>query len=159
MTHAAASYATYLNTINIDAILILIVYSADSLYSVRLPYFIQTHFVHLFWKILRLKGKLIDNVDELIFVVCSMHSIVYYSACHPTLSQGFEDTDTGDVVCYFEGKLKWSADRIYDWWIDVNIRIIFYCIGNSRWCIYNNLLKSDWLLNTQSRVLQADIKK
>ena len=35
----------------------------------------------------------------------------------------------------------------------VNIGIIFYCIGNYK---YNTQLKSDWLFNTQSRVLQAD---
>ena len=34
----------------------------------------------------------------------------------------------------------------------VAIEIIFYCIGNSPWCIY----KGDWLFNTQSRILQAD---
>ena len=39
---------------------------------------------------------------------------------------------------------------------NVNIGIIFYCIGHSQWCIYNTQSKSDWLFDTQSRVLQAD---
>ena len=41
----------------------------------------------------------------------------------------------------------------------VNIRIIFYCIGNSQRCIYNTQSKSDRLFNTRIRsttVLQAD---
>ena len=38
----------------------------------------------------------------------------------------------------------------------VKIGIIFYCIGNSKWWVYNTQLKSDWLFNTQSRVLQVD---
>ena len=38
----------------------------------------------------------------------------------------------------------------------VNIGIIFYCIGNYKWYKYNTQLKSEWLFNTQSRVLQAD---
>ena len=45
------------------------------------------------------------------------------------------------------------------WWLalgDVNIGIIFCCIANSQWCIYNTQSKSDWLFNTQSRVLQAN---
>ena len=33
-----------------------------------------------------------------------------------------------------------------------NMGIIFSCIGNSQWCLYKTLLKSDWLLKTQSRV-------
>ena len=38
-----------------------------------------------------------------------------------------------------------------------NIGIIFLCIGNPQWCLYNNQSKSDWLFNTKSRVLQADL--
>ena len=38
----------------------------------------------------------------------------------------------------------------------VNIGIIVYCVGNSQSCIYSTQLKSDWLFNTKSRVLQAD---
>ena len=38
----------------------------------------------------------------------------------------------------------------------VNIGIISLCIGNSQRCLYNIQSKSDWLLNTQSRVLQVD---
>ena len=38
----------------------------------------------------------------------------------------------------------------------VNFGIIFYCIGNSQWCIYDTQSKSDWLFNTMSRKLQAD---
>ena len=38
----------------------------------------------------------------------------------------------------------------------VNIGIIFYCFGNSQRCKYNTQSKSDWLFNTQTRVLQAD---
>ena len=42
-------------------------------------------------------------------------------------------------------------------WIGhIDIGIIFYCIGNSQWCICNTQSKSDWLFNTQSRILQAD---
>ena len=33
---------------------------------------------------------------------------------------------------------------------------IVSCIGNSQYCIYKTQSKSDWLFNTQSRVLQAD---
>ena len=36
------------------------------------------------------------------------------------------------------------------------VGIIFYCIGNSQWCLYNTQSKSEWLFNTQSRVQQAD---
>ena len=36
------------------------------------------------------------------------------------------------------------------------VGIIFYCIGNSQWCIYNTQSKPEWLFNTQSRVQQAD---
>ena len=39
----------------------------------------------------------------------------------------------------------------------VNIEIISLCIGNSQWCLYSTLSKYDWLFNTQSRVLQADL--
>ena len=47
-------------------------------------------------------------------------------------------------------------DRQSHWIIGhVNIGIIFYCIGNSQWGIYNTWSKSDRLFNTQSRVLQA----
>ena len=38
----------------------------------------------------------------------------------------------------------------------VNIGIIFLCIGNSKWCIYNTQSTSDWLFNTQSKVLRVD---
>ena len=31
-----------------------------------------------------------------------------------------------------------------------------FCIGNSQLCLYDSHSKSDWLFNTQSRVLQAD---
>ena len=40
--------------------------------------------------------------------------------------------------------------------VHFHIGIIFYCIGNSKWCIYNTQSKSYWLFNTQSRLLQAD---
>ena len=40
---------------------------------------------------------------------------------------------------------------------NINIGIIFYCIGYSQWCIYNIQSESDWLFNTLSRVLQADM--
>ena len=30
-----------------------------------------------------------------------------------------------------------------------------FCIGNSQLCLYDSQSKSDWLFNTQSRVLQA----
>ena len=38
----------------------------------------------------------------------------------------------------------------------VHIGVIFYCIGNSRRCLYNTQTKSDWLFTTQSKILQAD---
>ena len=38
----------------------------------------------------------------------------------------------------------------------VNMGIIFYCIGNSQWWIYDTQSKSVRLLNIQSTVLQAD---
>ena len=38
----------------------------------------------------------------------------------------------------------------------VTIGIIFLCIGNSQWCVYNTQSKSDWPFNTQSRDLQGD---
>ena len=42
-------------------------------------------------------------------------------------------------------------------WIGhLNMGIIFYCIWNSHWCIYNTQSKSDWFFNTLSRVLQAN---
>ena len=50
---------------------------------------------------------------------------------------------------YAESETKAAIDH-------VNIGVIFYCPGNSQWCIYNTQSKSDWLINTQSRVLQAD---
>ena len=34
--------------------------------------------------------------------------------------------------------------------------ITFLCIGKPQWTLYNIQWKSDWLFNTQSRVLQAD---
>ena len=34
--------------------------------------------------------------------------------------------------------------------------IFFLQIGNSHWRLYNTLSKSDWLFNTQSRVLETD---
>ena len=34
--------------------------------------------------------------------------------------------------------------------------IIFLCIGDTQWCIYNTQSKSDKLFDTQSSVLQAD---
>ena len=38
----------------------------------------------------------------------------------------------------------------------VDIRIMFLCIRNSRWCLYNTQSKSDCLTNTKSRALQTD---
>ena len=38
----------------------------------------------------------------------------------------------------------------------INMGTIFYCIGNSQWCIYNTQSRYDGLINTQSRVLQDD---
>ena len=53
-----------------------------------------------------------------------------------------------------------SMSHVYSWFVYPmpvgTIGIILYCIGNSQWCIYNTQSKSDWLFNTQSRVLQGD---
>ena len=38
----------------------------------------------------------------------------------------------------------------------VDFEIIFYFIGITQWCVYNTQLKSDWLFDTQSSVLQTD---
>ena len=38
----------------------------------------------------------------------------------------------------------------------VNVGIIFYCIVNSQCCTFNTTLKSDWLFNIQSSVMQAE---
>ena len=34
--------------------------------------------------------------------------------------------------------------------------MVLLCVGNSQWCSYNTLSKSDWLLNSQLGVLQAE---
>ena len=62
------------------------------------------------------------------------------------------------LVCYYETYVFNSS--MSTWWIyatgHINIGIIFCCTQNYQWCIYNPQSKSDWLLHTQSRVLQTD---
>ena len=42
-------------------------------------------------------------------------------------------------------------------WIGhVNIGIIFYCIGDSQWCIFNTQSRSNWYLDTQYCKLDVD---
>ena len=98
--------AIYFNTtIKIAAILLLVLEHRRS-YLVSPSYLLFGDILFIYYgNIIRVDMKAIKNVD-LIFVVCLRLTIVYCSACHQTSSGGFENTDTGNVVCYFKGKLK-----------------------------------------------------
>ena len=58
---------------------------------------------------------------------------------------------SANATCQYTTASTCISSRGHD-----NMGIIFSCIGNSQWCLYNTQSKSDRLFNTQSRVLQAD---
>ena len=55
-----------------------------------------------------------------------------------------------DTVIYKVGQAL-TPKRAWLW-----SHLFIFCIGNSRWCLHSTRSKSDWLPNTQSRVLLAD---